>query len=79
MISIKIKTHKIKIKMKLKIKREIEEKLFTYFIKSLKRRIENNDTISIASSLTTIKKFIIKKAKTMLKNDKPDFLKLNSL
>ena len=79
MILIEIKTYEIKIKMKLKIKKKVEEKLFIHFIKSLKCRIKNNDTISIALSLIIIKKLIIKKAKIMLKNNKFDFSKLNPL
>ena len=73
----KIKTYEIKIKMKLKIRRKIKEKLFIRFIKFFKRQVENNDIINIALLLIIIKRFIIKKTKIMLKNNKFDFLKLN--
>ena len=77
MILIEIKIYETKIKTKLKIKKEIKEKLFIRFIKSFKRRIENNNTINIALLLMIIKRFIIKKTKIMLENDEFDFLKLN--
>ena len=79
MILIEIRVYEIKIKTKLKVKREIKKKLFIRFIKFLKRRIKDSDMINIALSLITIKRFVIKKTKIMLENDKSDFSELNPL